>query len=245
MPSALTKGFRVQGVVSDLFYTLVNPDPYRPEGFVRARKIAEVLGLAEADEFVQWWRKMEPERHTNGSKKVAQYADEYLLEHTGPRCTQAELAQVDQAWGHMYDMALLKPQDEVLSALRQLREGGVKPGLLSNIDEREAVNWKRSPLAALFDAACMSYEIGFSKPSKEAYSAVVSKLGVDASSSIYVGDGSHDELRGAREAGFGRVVFMKGFISQNDVRTVEMVKKREDETDATIMSLNELVALLD
>jgi putative hydrolase of the HAD superfamily len=145
----------------------------------------------------------------------------------------------------MHDQALLKPQDDVLSALRRLRERGVKLGLLSNIDEREAVNWASSPLSPLFDATCMSFQIGHSKPSREAYSYVLSKLGADAPSSAYVGDGNHDELRGAREAGFGLVVFMKGFVSREGERSPEAMRSRESVADATIMSLDELLGLLD
>jgi putative hydrolase of the HAD superfamily len=239
-----TRRFRVQSVVFDLFHTLVDPEAYRPEGFVRAYKIAEVLRLDDADQFAQWWREMEAQRHVNGSKKVAQYADEYLLEHTGRRSTPEELAQVNQIWGQMHDIALLEPRREVLSALGALHDMGLKLGLLSNIDEREAVNWTRSPLAPLFDVACLSFDIGYSKPSKEAYSLVLSRLGTDAQSSIYVGDGGHDELRGARKAGFGLVVFMKGFISRTGMRDPEIIKKREGDADATIMDLNELAVLV-
>jgi HAD superfamily hydrolase (TIGR01549 family) len=181
----------------------------------------------------------------NGSKKVVQYADEYLVNHTGRHCSMDELARVDQIWGQMYDMSLLEPRGEVLEVLRRLRERGVKLGLLSNIDEREARNWSRSPLAPLFDVICMSFETGHSKPSGEAYSHVLSKLGVRASSSIYVGDGNHDELGGARMAGFGLVVFMRGFISRSDVRSIETMKRREDEADATITDLKELLALVE
>ncbi|MDA4112819.1 MAG: HAD-IA family hydrolase [Thaumarchaeota archaeon] len=244
MIGAPTKRFQVQSVVFDLFHTLVDPEVYRPEGFTRAYKIAEVLRLEDADQFAQWWREMEAQRHVNGSKKVAQYADEYLLKHTGRRCTQEELAQVNQIWGQMHDLALLEPRYEVLSALRALHDRGVKLGLLSNIDEREAVNWTRSPLSPLFDVACLSFDIGYSKPSKEAYSLVLSRLGADASSSIYVGDGGHDELMGARKAGFGLVLFMKGFISRDGAHSPETMKKREADADATIIDLNELVVLV-
>ncbi len=232
-------------MVSDLFNTLVNPDVYRPEGFTRARKIAELLEVVEADDFVRWWREMEAQRHVNGSKKVVEYADEYLIRHAGRHCTPEQLNQVSQTWGLMHDKALLEPQTEVISALGLLRERGIKLGLLSNIDEREAVNWLRSPLSPLFDAICMSFDTGYSKPSREAYSLILSKLGVDARSSIYVGDGNHDELNGARRAGFGFVVFMKGFLSSGELVKSGVIKIREAQADATIMNLNELVTLVD
>ena len=241
----ITKRFQVQSVVFDLFHTLVDPDVYRPEGFTRAYKIAEARGLADADEFARYWDEVEAKRHVDGSKKVAEYADDYLLEHGGRRCTPEELDQVNLLWGRMHDLALLKPRDEVVSALRYLRTRGLKLGLLSNIDEREAVNWTNSPLSPLFDVACLSFEIGHSKPSKEAYSLVLSRLGTDASSSIYVGDGSHDELVGAKRAGFGLVVFMKGFISGEGKRSAEVLNKRQAVADATIMGIGELGALVD
>ncbi len=245
MTSPPERRFHVRSVVFDLFHTLVDPDAHRPEGFVRAYKIAEVLGLARPEEFADWWREMEAERHVNGSKRVALYADEYLLRHVGRRCTAEQLAETDRIWGQMHDQALLNPEVEVLSTLRRLRERGVRLGLLSNIDEREAASWPKSPLSSLFDAICLSFEIGHSKPSREAYSIVLSRLGTDAPSSIYVGDGSHSELRGAKEAGFGLVVFMKGFISRSGTRRPETIKKREDESDTIIANLKELPALID
>jgi len=245
MASASPNGFRVQSVVSDLFNTLVNPDVYRPEGFMRARRIAEILEVTEVDDFVGWWREMEPQRHVNGSKKVVQYADEYLVNHYGRRCTPEQLAQVSQIWGLMHDQALLKPQAEVLASLEMLREMGVKLGLLSNIDEREAALWPRSPLFPLFDVVCMSIDTGYSKPSREAYSLILSRLGVDARFSIYMGDGNHDELGGARRAGFGFVVFMKGFLSNGSSGNSETIKRRESQADATITNLAELVALVE
>ena len=155
----------------------------------------------------------------DGSKKVTEYADDYLLEHTGRRCTPQQLAEVNRIWGRMHDWALLEPGVDVVSALRStFTPERLKLGLLSNIDEREAACWTNSPLSPLFDVVCLSFEIGYSKPSKEAYATVLSRLGADASSSIYVGDGSHDELAGAKEAGFGLVVFMKGFISRSPIR---------------------------
>jgi len=245
MIGSLPQRFRVKSVVSDLFHTLVDPDAHRPQGFVRAHEIASVLGINVADEFADWWGKMEVQRHLSRSKTVAQYADEYLLEHTGHPCTKEQLEDVNRIWGHMHDEALLKPDSEVLSALMQLRQKGLKLGLLSNIDEREAVSWTMSPLSSMFDVVCMSCDIGYSKPSKEAYSVVLSRLGEDAATSLYVGDGSHDELRGARDAGFGLVVFMKGFISRGGTRSIETMKRREVEADATIMNLNELVSMVD
>lgn len=45
--------------------------------------------------------------------------------------------------------------------------------------------------------------------------------GVRAEDAIFVGDGASDELRGAREAGFGAVVFMRGLLTELGMRGSE------------------------
>jgi hypothetical protein len=50
---------------------------------------------------------------------------------------------------------------------------------------------------------------------------------------------------GAKRAGFGLVVFMKGFISGEGKRSAEVLNKRQAVADATIMGIGELGALVD
>jgi putative hydrolase of the HAD superfamily len=60
------------------------------------------------------------------------------------------------------------------------------------------------------------------KPSKKAYSIVMDKLNSLAQSSVYVGDEGDDELQGANAAGFGLVIFMRGHVAKNGLRTQEV-----------------------
>ena len=100
--------------------------------------------------------------------------------------------------------------------------------------------WFRSPLSGLFDAACFSFEIGQEKPSKEAFNAVLGKLGVPAESCIYVSDGESDDLKGTKDAGFGTAVFMEGFVSRDGTRTPEEIRASEGIADRTIHRISEL-----
>lgn len=43
--------------------------------------------------------------------------------------------------------------------------------------------------------------------------------GVAAGRAVFVGDGGSNELTGAKAAGFGLVVFMRGFVVRNGLRT--------------------------
>jgi hypothetical protein len=52
----------------------------------------------------------------------------------------------------------------------------------------------------------LSHEINVCKPDPAAYACVLGRLGMPAGAAAYVGDGSSDELTGARAAGFALVV---------------------------------------
>ncbi len=233
-----------EAVVFDLFHTLIDPETYRPEGFRRAYVLAEALGIEDADGFAKWWKENEKDRHVNKSKRVADFIDEYLSKTAGRRCTARELEEVDRIIGDLQDRAILNPTPEVLQALKELRDGGLRIGLLSNIDEREARYWTRSPLAPLFDVVRFSFVIGHSKPSGEAYLSVLDGLGVSAGRSVYVGDGGHEELSGAKKAGFGLVVYMKGFVLRSGMRSPDIVRKHEKEADLAITDIGTLRPLL-
>jgi putative hydrolase of the HAD superfamily len=233
----------IRAVVFDLIHTLVDPEVFRPKGYERPQKIAELLGIADVKGFSSWWWETEPARHISKTR-VAQFADDYLWNTAGRHCTEAEVAEIDRIAGQYQDLAILNPSPAVLTTLKALRDSGLKLGLLSNIDEREARTWDGSPLAPLFDVVCLSYVIGHSKPSMESYSSVLKGLGVAANESAYVGDGGNDELLGARRAGFGVIVFMKGIVARSGIRSPDVIKERENIADATIMELAQLSAVI-
>lgn len=117
-------------------------------------------------------------------------------------------------------------------------------GLLSNAFAREVRAWARSPLAPYFEAACFSCDIGHEMPDPQAYAEALSRLGVPARAAVFVGDGGSNELAGAKAAGFGLVVFMRGFLARNGLRTPSQVKSLEDVADCIIDNLEELLDLL-
>jgi len=85
--------------------------------------------------------------------------------------------------------------------LVDLRRRNVLVGVLSNCAVEEVRAWEGSPLAALVDATVWSCDEGVAKPSPEAYDLICRRLGVTSNDALFVGDGSFDELAGARRAG--------------------------------------------
>jgi putative hydrolase of the HAD superfamily len=97
------------------------------------------------------------------------------------------------------------PFDDISPSITGLLEGlkdrGIKLGLISNCTEEEVQSWPGSKLAPYFDEVLFSYETGCAKPDPQIYELACSRLGVEAASCIFIGDGGSQELDGAKAAG--------------------------------------------
>ena len=82
-----------------------------------------------------------------------------------------------------------------------------KLGLLSNSGVQSADNLRRRfPLASMFDAVLFSYEVGFLKPDKHFFEAILQRLEVLPSETVYVGDHPHVDVEGATQAGIHAIL---------------------------------------
>ncbi len=233
------KKSRTQGIVFDLFGTLADPDEITPRDFQRSKKIAELFNL-DADAFIKYWNDLTPVRNTSKSKKTINLIEDYVLKNTGRRPTKGDLLVADTFLGRYHDRSLLDPKSDVVSALHNLKFKGIRLGVLSNTDERQVAMWFRSPLSGVIDAACFSFDIGYEKPAREAYSAVITKMGIPAGSCIYVGASSPDDLKGAKDVGFAMTVFMEGFVASGGRHSDEEIRNTEAFCDKTIQRISEL-----
>jgi putative hydrolase of the HAD superfamily len=227
-------------VVFDLFHTIVDPEDFRPRDHNRAEQVAKLLRV-DATKFSSYWSKTLSTRNTTSSVTPIHLVEQFLAKEGLTRDKEL-LAKVDYELGRFQDMALLNPRLEVVSALRSLRDQGLKLGLLSNCDSREVRQWPNSPIAPLFHSACFSYHIGVVKPGLRAYHTVLERLGEIGQRTVYVGDGGSNELQGAKAAGIKLTVFMEGFVASNGLRTPEEIQEFRKVADVTIHALEELVS---
>ena len=126
-----------------------------------------------------------------------------------------------------------------LLSLRELRERGLRIGVLSNTmwprSAHERV-FSRDEILDLIDAAVYTSEIPWAKPHPEAFRAVMAAVGVDdPAACVFVGDRPYDDIHGAKSAGMRAVL-----IPNSDVPPFD-----EAVPDAVITRLSELPALLD
>jgi putative hydrolase of the HAD superfamily len=226
-------------IVFDLWYTLICPEHHRPPGVRTVTEIPSILNL-EVKPFVSFWETRLPAMYRN-ARPLHEYAADYLSS-LGRTMSQTEVAAFDGIWT-AHDKALAFPRPQVTRALSQLRQREVRLGLLSNAHEREIREWSASPLSPFFQVTSFSCHTAMTKPDGAAYRDVLHALGVEAIDAIYVGDGASDELRGARDADFGAVVFMRGLLRELRLRESEQ-PELESISDFTIDDIGELAELL-
>lgn len=229
-------------VVFDLFHTLADPEDHRPRDHHRAAHVAGLIGIAPHP-FVRWWDELEEER-TRGRTPPNPELFRLAAEEAGVDVPPQTLATADREYGRYQDLAIRQPRPTVADTVRQLRDRGHRLGLLSNAERRDTHAWPDSPLAPLFDAAVFSCDLAAVKPEPETYRTVLDALGVEPAYAVYVADGGSDELTGAAEASFGRVIAARWFVPANGLRTEDEQRHAERDVHAVAHAPADLLDLV-
>jgi putative hydrolase of the HAD superfamily len=90
------------------------------------------------------------------------------------------------------------PDEEMLSAVRELRRGGLHTGLISNSWSVE--HYDRDLLADLFEVVVISAEVHLHKPQPEIYLLAAGRIGVEPKACIFVDD-LRENCEGAEAVG--------------------------------------------
>jgi putative hydrolase of the HAD superfamily len=107
----------------------------------------------------------------------------------------------------------LRPRHEVIETLRELRQRGLRLGLISGCSGDVPIVWGETPFVGLFDATVFSCEVGLRKPDVRIFRKAASELQIPTKACLYVGDGGNDELAGAGRAGMTAVLLRSSTIS--------------------------------
>jgi len=136
-----------------------------------------------------------------------------LAREIDPRITDETLLRAVEVRTARFRHSLSGVPAANVETLRKLRAAGLRLGLISNADVMEVAAWADSPLAGLFDVEVFSCLAGCVKPEPEIFASCLEALEVTAQESIFVGDGSSDELIGAKAVGM-KTVFVSGVIRE-------------------------------
>ncbi|MGH2923645.1 MAG: HAD family hydrolase [Solirubrobacterales bacterium] len=114
----------------------------------------------------------------------------------------------------------MKPLDSMVAAVRDLRLGGIRTGLVSN--SWSTGHYDRELLGTIFDAVLISGELGMHKPEPEIYRLASERVGVAPERCLFVDD-LRENCEGAEAVGMRAI--------------------RHREPSATIAELSELTGI--
>jgi HAD superfamily hydrolase (TIGR01549 family) len=196
----------IQAVLFDLDFTLAKPGPdLGPEGYERMGRrfgleLEPTLYKEARAKAVEGLHKHPDFRH---DEEIWVAFTERIIRGMGGNADRAYECAVEmtRAWEHAHNFDLF---EDVLPVLTDLRERGLKLGLVSNtgrdVDEFLAHHKLR------IDVALSSRIHGKVKPHPTIFQAVLDRLGVAAEAAAMVGDSPEDDLEGAR--GLGMQAFL-------------------------------------
>jgi len=145
--------------------------------------------------------------------------------------------------------------DEAIETLNGMRDRSLRIGLICNIG-RSSGKILRDLLRALrildfFAATIFSDEIGIRKPDKRIFEAAASRLNVEISTIVHVGDHPEADAWGAKQAGMKAVLLelpselLEGRDLASLWRSTKNISDSEIRPDARIRSLKEALSFVD
>ena len=100
-----------------------------------------------------------------------------------------------------------KINSDMIELASDLRSRGYKVGLLSNNSREKADAMRLQKINTYFDAFCVSAEIGYSKPEKQAFEYLTGQLGVALNELIFIDD-EPTSLKNSRRDGYAAIRFI-------------------------------------
>jgi len=183
-----------RAVIFDLYGTLVDEAP-RASWRELQDALADALGV-DRERFAASWQ------------------ETYERRVTGPwePCARDLVAALEGEWSderfaaaaelrHRLIHEALVPRPDAEPVLAELKQRGLKLGLVTECSEEVPRIWPKLGFARWFDAGVYTVEAGVRKPHPSLYAAICERLGVEAADCVYVGDGGGYELAGAARAG--------------------------------------------
>lgn len=135
-----------------------------------------------------------------------------------------------------YDWAPLpgvKPFDDTLTVLRQLKNSGYKIGLITNAMQpmwMRDIELQAFGILDYLDARVTSGDVGFMKPHPFIFWRILEQLAVQPQEALFVGDRPADDIVGANDAGLTSVLISPPHLNRelNGVRPNYTISKLEE-----------------
>ena len=188
----------IKAVIFDMFETLVTLFEGRTYW---GEDIAADAG-ADPVEFRREWHAIEKDRSIG--KYTIEEGLEVVLKKLGLYSEDKVILAASKRREALNDTFSNIP-DETVELLKELKNRGIKVGIITNTfsDERDMI--RSSILMPYIDEALISYEQGLCKPDPALYKKITELLHVEPDECLFVGDGGSGELYAARDCGMHAV----------------------------------------
>ena len=226
----------VRAVFFDVDFTLIYPGPtFQGEGYQRfcaGHGVTIDAGLFDAAVKASSFIIDEVEEPVYDHELFVHYTAS-IIEHMGgrgPNVVRAAREIYDQwATNHHFEM-----YDDVEPVLRTLVEQGYIVGAISNSHRSLDAFCEHFSLRGLIHATVSSFEHGYLKPHPSIFEKALSRAGVEAATSLMVGDSVKADVAGALAAGMRAILLRRSGDNPSDAPDGVPI----------IRSLTELPALL-
>ncbi len=196
----------------DLFGTLVAPFR-RSEHSEALRRCASILKL-EFEDVHSLWISSFPDRIRG---RFACIADNFTwisdaLDRPPDRIALADAVQVYSG----FTLESLRPLPGAMEGIEWLAARGVKLGLVTNCAPDIAELWHSSSFSPYFDYCAFSCRIGSCKPDSLIYETALREMSAAPGETVYIGDGSDEELSGAAACGLTPILLRADLANTYD-----------------------------
>lgn len=188
----------MKAIIFDMFETLITH--YKSPLYFGAQMSAD-MGIPEK-KFREIWDASDHDRSIGKLtleeviEQILRVNDKYTPELVR-KLADKRIAAKKECFNHLHP--------EILPMFEELKNQGLRIGLISNCFSEETTIIRNSVLWKYFDAPYLSYEQGLAKPDEEIFHQCVAELGVKPSECLYVGDGGSRELETAERLGMKAV----------------------------------------
>jgi len=186
-----------KAVIFDFWGTLV-PNFSLSEHKAVLGKMADLMG-APQEAFVQQWLDTVVPRMTGEFPSVHANVEAICATLSVP--FDAESCEQAVQERYTYERVHITPRSTALATLSEIRQRGLKIGLISDCSIELPDLWRETEFAPLFDVTTFSAVARIKKPNPKIYQMTADQLGITCADCLYVGDGGSNELAGALAVG--------------------------------------------
>ncbi|MBM3702418.1 MAG: HAD family hydrolase [Actinobacteria bacterium] len=166
-------------------------------------------------------------KRLTGKEKNPYIIIQRMAHAINPNIPYEIIKKATEARIELFKNAIIKMPQRSIDTIIYLKSINKKIALISNADILEKMAWDYSDISQYFDAAIFSCDVGYVKPQKEIYEITLQYINEGSSNCIFIGDGSSNELYGAKMLGF-TTVMVKGIIEKIWPDKIEDRKKYAD-----------------